>query len=53
MIVKYKKQCSSCDVDEIDEKHHNRQIQKDEIRQKEIQDLLNCKFIRIPFVEEV
>ena len=34
---------------EIDEKHHNRQINKDAIRQAEIQEFLNCEFIRIPF----
>ena len=34
-------------VYEYDEKYHKYQTEKDKIRQKEIEDILNCKFIRI------
>ena len=34
-------------VIEIDEKHHEKQKEKDRQRQKEIEEFLNCKFIRI------
>ena len=32
---------------EYDEKHHNNRLEKDSIRQKEIEMKLGCKFIRI------
>lgn len=34
-------------VIEYDESHHKRQVEKDQIRQKEITEYLNCEFIRI------
>lgn len=37
---------------EIDEKYYNRQKQNDTIRQNEIQEFLNCKFIRLPSKEQ-
>jgi hypothetical protein len=36
---------------EIDEKYHRYQKEKDIKRQKEIEEILNCKFIRLPYEE--
>lgn len=40
-------------VIEYDEKHHRKQIEKDQIRQTEITEYLNCEFIRIDEKEKV
>ena len=39
-------------VIEYDELHHNRQVEEDQIRQEEIEQELNCTFIRIPDGED-